>query len=358
MSLARPPFYIFLPAMTTHRSAFLPPEWYPQSGVMLTWPHKDTDWSELLGEVENVFVLIANEILKCEKLLIVCSDPDAVVSKLDGNLTRNLILAQIDSNDTWARDHGAITLIADGKPVLFDFQFNGWGLKFPAGLDNQITSRLMELNIFSKEVGYENRMNFVLEGGSFEADGAGTLLTTEECLLSVNRNQKMTRNEIEFYLIETFNVQRVLWLSSGYLAGDDTDSHIDTLARFCNEKTIAYVKCEDPSDEHFYQLSRMEEEIKSFRLLDGSPYELVGLPMADCVRDNRGNRLPATYANFLIINGKVLVPFYSTEKDEIARKSLQSVFTDREVIGIECSTLIKQHGSLHCVTMQFPAGVL
>jgi len=290
--------------------------------------------------------------------LVVCPDSASVAKKLDRNLHQNLIFAELDSNDTWARDHGAVTVLVGGKPVLYDFQFNGWGLKFPACQDNQLTSRLFKMNLFSREVGYENKLNFVLEGGSFEVDGAGTLLTTEECLLSVNRNQRMSKAEIELYLREVFDIQRVLWLSSGYLAGDDTDSHIDTLARFCNEKTIAYVKCDDSSDEHYSQLFLMEEELKSFRRLDGSPYNLVGLPMADCVLDDKGNRLPATYANFLIINDKVLVPFYSTEKDEIARKKLQSVFTDREVIGIECSALIKQHGSLHCVTMQFPSGVL
>ena len=186
----------------------------------------------------------------------------------------------------------------------------------------------------------------------------GTILVTEECLLSANRNQKMSKAEIESYLIETFDLQRILWISHGYLAGDDTDSHIDTLARFCDEKTIAYVKCDDPSDEHFAQLRLMEEEIKSFKRLNGSPYRLIELPMADKVEDEQGNRLPATYANFLIMNEKVLLPYYSSPKDEMARNSLQRAFPDREVIGIECSALIKQHGSLHCVTMQLPVGVL
>lgn len=340
------------------RSKFLPPEWYPQSGIMLTWPHENSDWFDLLDEVEKCFILIANEILKIEKLLIICQDPASVALKLEGSRTSNLILVQLKSNDTWARDHGAITMIINGKPVLYDFQFNGWGLKFPAYLDNQLTSQLFKMNLFSKEVEYINLLNFVLEGGSFEADGMGTLLTTEKCLLSPNRNQSLTKKEIELFLIETFGIQRILWLSSGYLAGDDTDSHVDTLARFCNEKTIAYVKCDDPSDEHFDQLIQMEEEIKLFRMPDGTPYQLIALPMADYVEDKYGTRLPATYANFLILNNKVLVPFYSTTRDEIARKCLQKAFPGREIVGIECSSLIKQHGSLHCVTMQFPVGVL
>jgi len=352
------PFYLPLLAMELKRPKFLPPEWYPQSGIMLTWPHKNSDWFNLFDEVEKFFILIANEILKDEKLLVICPDPESVALKLEGSGRSNLILVQLNSNDTWARDHGAITMIINGKPVLYDFQFNGWGLKFPAYLDNQLTSKLFKMNLFSKDVTYKNLLNLVLEGGSIETDGMGTLLTTEKCLLSPNRNQSLSKKEIEFILIETFGIQRVLWLSSGYLAGDDTDSHVDTLARFCNEKTIAYVKCDDPSDEHFNQLMKMEEEIKSYRMLDGTPYQLIALPMADYVEDEHGARLPATYANFLILNSKVLVPFYSTSKDEIARECLQTAFPGREVIGIECSVLINQHGSLHCVTMQFPEGVL
>lgn len=344
--------------MVSGRVKFLPPEWYPQSGVMLTWPNKLSDWFDLFDEVEECFILIANEILKHEKVLIVCSNPVSVSSKLSIPVPENLILVHLDSNDTWARDHGPVTVFVDGCPVLFDFLFNGWGLKFPAFLDNQLTSRLYYMNLFHHDVRYENKLDFVLEGGSFESDGMGTLLTSEKCLLSVNRNQKMSKKDIEIFLIETFDIQRILWISAGYLAGDDTDSHIDTLARFCNESTIAYVKCDDPSDEHYLQLKLMEEEIQSFRMLDGTPYQLIELPMANYVEDEKGLRLPATYANFLILNQIVLIPYYSTSKDEIARISLQKAFADREVIGIECSTLIKQHGSLHCVSMQFPVGVL
>jgi len=344
--------------MLSPESKFLPPEWYPQSGVMLTWPHAKSDWSDLLDEVEYCFVQLANEILKEEKLIVVCADPEDVTLKIDQSLTGNLIMVQLGSNDTWARDHGPITMMVDGTPELYDFQFNGWGLKFPAWLDNQINDQMFKAGIFAKNVRYTNCMNFVFEGGSFETDGLGTMLTTEACLLSKNRNQTMSKQQIESYLIETFDLQHILWLSAGYLAGDDTDSHVDTLARFCHEKCIAYVKCSDPLDEHYLQLKQMEKEIKAFKTLDGNPYELIELPMADYVEDDAGVRLPATYANFLIINNKVLMPFYSTAKDEIARRSLQKAFPDREVVGIECSTLIKQHGSLHCVTMQLPFGVI
>jgi agmatine/peptidylarginine deiminase len=167
----------------------------------------------------------------------------------------------------------------------------------------------------------------------------------------------MNQREIEDYLKITFDLQKALWLSSGYLAGDDTDSHIDTLARFCDSNTIAYVQCEDPDDEHYEALKRMEEELKTFRTLDNASYQLIPLPMADPVYED-GQRLPATYANFLIINSAVLVPFYNSEKDQIAQIQLQKAFPDRDIVGIDCRSLIKQHGSLHCVTMQFPKGVL
>lgn len=150
---------------------------------------------------------------------------------------------------------------------------------------------------------------------------------------------------------------RILWITSGYLAGDDTDSHVDTLARFCSEDTIAYVRCEDEEDEHYEELKAMEEEIKEFTRANGEPYRLIPLPMADKV-EWEGERLPATYANFLIMNGAVLVPFYDSPKDEIAKAALREAFPDREIIGINCLPLIKQHGSLHCVTMQYPEGFI
>ena len=197
----------------------------------------------------------------------------------------------------------------------------------------------------------------LLEGGSIESDGKGTLLTTVECLSSVNRNEYLQNEELIANLKDVFGFERILWLQNGYLAGDDTDSHVDTLARFCSEDTIAYVQCTDESDEHFEELRAMEQELQAFRQADGKPYRLIPLPMADCV-EWEGERLPATYANFLIINGAVLLPYYDSPKDELAKAALQQAFPDREIIGINCLPLIKQHGSLHCVTMQYPERVV
>jgi agmatine/peptidylarginine deiminase len=335
----------------------LPAEWEPQSGVMLTWPHENTDWKPYLDEVTACFAEIARQILRFEKLLVVCCSAEDVKKSLKGEDFSKITFREIPSNDTWARDHAPITVIVGGAPQLLDFTFNGWGLKFAANHDNRISRLLFDSGAFHSEVRFHSMLHVVLEGGSIESDGQGTLLTTSRCLLSPNRNDFKSRSEIEDYLKLIFNLKRVLWLENGYLAGDDTDSHIDTLARFCDAKTIAYVKCEDENDEHFAELAAMEKEILTFRTAEGQPYRLVPLPMAEAVYDG-GERLPATYANFLIINGAVLTPAYGSPLDEIAKNRLQSAFPDREIIPVNCLSLIRQHGSLHCVTMQFPTGVL
>ena len=335
-----------------------PAEWYPQSGIQLTWPHEETDWAYMLDEVTTCYIELAREIARRERLLIVTPHPKQVKRLLQGVVDLEAVtFAQCPTNDTWARDHGGITLFCNGTPAIYDFKFNGWGLKFAANYDNLITSTLCRQGRFNAR--YENRLNFVVEGGALESDGAGTLLTTSECLLSPNRNGEWSQARIEEYLKETFGLQRVLWLDHGYLAGDDTDSHIDTLARFAPDNTIVYVQCTDPTDEHYEALRRMEEQLRTFTTLEGAPYRLLPLPMADAIYDENGERLPATYANFLIMNDAVLYPTYrQPANDRAAAQVLQQAFPDREIVGIDCSPLIRQHGSLHCVTMQYPKDVL
>ena len=316
---------------TEMRAPFLPAEWYPQSGIQLTWPHAGTDWAYMLDEVQECFVNIANEIAKRELLLIVTPEPEEVKKQI------------------------AATVIMENVRLL-DFTFNGWGLKFASDLDNQITRRAIENGVLKGR--YVNCLGFVLEGGSIESDGMGTLLTTSECLLSPNRNGQMNKVEIEEYLKSVFHLQQVLWLDHGYLAGDDTDSHIDTLVRLCPADTIVYVQCEDEKDEHYKSLHAMEEQLKTFRTLAGKSYRLLALPMADEVQEE-GERLPATYANFLMLNDAVLYPTYDQpENDKRAGEVLQEAFPGYDIIGIDCRALIRQHGSLHCVTMQYPTGIL
>lgn len=339
------------------RAPHLLAEWHLQSGIQLTWPHAGTDWAYMLEEVQECFVRIAREIAERELLLIVTPEPEAVEKQIATtvNMT-NVRFLKCETNDTWARDHGAITMIDNGTPSLLDFKFNGWGLKFASDLDNQITRQAVEAGALKGT--YVDRLGFVLEGGSIESDGMGTLLTTSECLLSPNRNGQLNRVEIEEYLMSTFHLQQVLWLDHGYLAGDDTDSHIDTLARFCSPNTIAYVKCEDKNDEHYEALRAMEEQLKTFRTLAGEPYRLLALPMADKVEEDN-ERLPATYANFLIMNEAILYPTYNQPaNDRRAGEVLQEAFPNHQIVGIDCRALIRQHGSLHCVTMQYPLGVI
>ncbi len=339
------------------RAPHLPAEWYQQSGIQLTWPHAGTDWAYMLNEVQGCFLNIAQEITKREILLIVTPEPEAVREQIEATVNMdNVRFLKCETNDTWARDHGAITMIDEGNPSLFDFAFNGWGLKFASELDNQITRHALEAGVLKGR--YVNHLDFVLEGGSIESDGMGTLMTTSECLLSPNRNKQLNQVEIEEYLKSTFHLQRILWLDHGYLVGDDTDSHIDTLARFCSSNTIAYVKCDNSEDEHYESLHAMEEQLKTFRTLAGEPYKLLALPMANKIEE-AGERLPATYANFLIMNEVILYPTYDQpENDRKAKEVLQQAFPKHEIIGIDCRALIKQHGSLHCVTMQYPLGVI
>ena len=331
----------------------LPAEWEPQSFVQYTFPHQKSDWKDTYEDVVPCFVEIIETTAKFQQVLVVCEDLHQTKSYF--STTENLSFFEIDSNDTWARDHGGITVEKDGKLHILDFEFNGWGKKFAADLDNQITSQLISKGVFSG-VSSET-IDFVLEGGAIESDGEGTLLTTSACLLTDTRNPQFGRQQIEEELNSFFGLERVLWLDHGYLAGDDTDSHVDTLARLCNPTTIAYVQCNDPKDEHFEELQAMEAQLKTFKTKDGQPYKLVALPMADACYDEEGDRMPATYANFLICNGAVLVPIYNVPQDQEALEILKEVFPDREVIGINCLPLIQQHGSLHCITMQYPEGV-
>ncbi|MCL2459120.1 MAG: agmatine deiminase family protein [Desulfobulbus sp.] len=336
----------------------LPAEWEPQDGVLLAWPHADSDWRDNLREVVPVFTRIAAATSRFERLVIVAPEVDPVREQLRAagvDMVRTA-LYPLATNDTWARDFGPITVLTPHGPVLLDFGFNAWGLKFAADLDNQITANLAQLGAFGRCA--HHIPGLILEGGSIESDGKGTILTTAACLLSPNRNPHLDRQGIERALTSLLGASRLLWLENGYLAGDDTDAHIDTLARFCSETTIAYVRCDDPVDEHFAALAAMEAELKNFRTCKGEPYQLIPLPWPDACHHRDGHRLPATYANFLNINGAVLAPTYGVAQDAAALATLAKAFPDREIIGIDCRPLIAQHGSLHCVAMQIPRGVL
>jgi agmatine deiminase len=336
----------------------LPAEWEEQDGVLLAWPHAGTDWAPLIAAVEPVFARLALEISRREQVLIIAPQLDPVRSALgkQGIDFNRVTLVELPTNDTWTRDFGPITIFENGRPVLLDFAFNGWGLKFACDQDNQATRRLTGAGVWRDTPC--RTLGLILEGGSIESDGRGTLLTTAECLLGPNRNPQLDRSAIAVELSKLFGADHWLWLENGYLAGDDTDSHIDTLARLCPDDTILYIACDDPADEHYSALQRMAAELRAFRTRAGEPFRLLPLPWPQGKFDEAGGRLPATYANYLVINGAVLVPTYDDPVDRLALAAIGEAFPKRDIIGIDCSPLILQHGSLHCVTMQLPKGVL
>ena len=335
-----------------------PAEWEAQGFVQLTWPHKDSLWYEV-EKVQACYTQIAAAILRFEALLIVCRDNEECREDLRRNGLSDFAgirFVEAPLNDTWARDHGAISVHgAQGEKYILDFVFNGWGLKFAADADNRITRRIYDAGVFAPDVRYADQRPFVLEGGSIDCDGQGTLLATAECLLSPNRNEYLSREAIEDRLKSAFGLRRILWLEHGSIAGDDTDSHVDILARFCTPDTIAYTACEDPADENFAALHAMEAQLRSFRTLEGKPYRLIPLPLPEPLYLD-GYRLPASYANFLILNGAVLMPGAGSPLDAVAAGRLQEVFPDREVCTIDCRPLLSGHGGLHCITMNYPQG--
>ena len=346
--------------MNKNTKITFPAEWEKQDAIMLSWPHQNTDWAYMLNEVKACFKNIAKAIVdNDEHLIIIAPNIEEAKTDLTGVDLSLVNFYEIPTNDTWARDTMAITTYNAGKATINDFKFNGWGLKFAADKDNLITSLLYNnTNLFEK-IEYANHLSFVLEGGSVESDSKGTLLTTSECLLSPNRNGAHSKDEIEEYLKKAFGVNRILWLDYGALAGDDTDSHIDTLARFSDDKTIIYTCTNNEDDIHYNSLQMMKEQIKSFTTEDGHPYRTFEVPLPHPIYDEDGERLPATYANFLIGNGFILVPTYKQpDIDATALAIIQEAFPNHKIIGIDCTSLIKQHGSLHCVTMQFPQNSL
>lgn len=336
----------------------LPPEWHRQRAVLLTWPHAQSDWLPWLGEVEGVYLNLI-EAITCYQEVLLLVDTPANAQRIRGLLAERAVALErvhsleVPTNDTWVRDYGPLTVMERGRPFVLTFYFNGWGEQFAADLDNNVVRRLYAKGVFG--AAGLGAVDMVLEGGAIDVDGEGTLLTTASCLLSPQRNPYLTRQDYETAFRQWFGVDRVLWLQHGQLIGDDTGGHIDTLARFCDAHTIAYTRCEDPEDEQFQNLRAMEQELAAFCDRRGEAYRLVPLPLPQPQIGHAARRLPATYANFLIINQAVLVPIYGDPADSIALDRLRDCFPERTVLGIHCRALLEQNGSLHCVTMQIPA---
>jgi len=337
-----------------------PAEWEPQSAVLVAWPHAGTDWAARLGEVEDTYIALVAAITRFQQAWICVADDDLQTyaearlrsARVDMERVR---FVPFDYDDTWLRDSGPITLKTASGPVLLDFRFTGWGGKFESGRDDRLVAGLIERGAFAPGVGHQ-RIDFALEGGAVETDGEGTLLSTWHCLAT--RHPGLDRAAVERRLADALKVDRFLWLDHGALSGDDTDAHIDTLARFAAVDRIVYQACDDPTDHHHPALAAMAGELAAFRTRAGAAYQLHPLPWPQPIHDAAGRRLAASYANFLIINGAVLMPGYGDPADPVAAGILARAFPGRSIEVIPCRPLIEQNGSLHCLTMQLPGGVL
>jgi len=322
-------------------------EFEPQSFTQIIFPHAATDWAEYLAEAQQCFINIINNIILFQPTLVVCHNKEAVMQHFTKH--PNLFFVEYTTDDTWARDCSALSICEDEKTTLLDFTFNAWGGKFDAAKDNALSRSISKCYNAPMQ-----HIDFVLEGGAVESNGVDTILTTTACMLNPNRNPKLNNIQITQKLKEYFGAKHILYLNHGYLAGDDTDSHIDTLARFISEDTIMYVQCKDEKDEHYQELKRMEEELQM--IAKERNLKLIALPFPNALfYDNE--RLPATYANFLFVNGAILVPTYNVQQDQEALDIFKKTFPSHTIVPIDCSVLVRQHGSLHCVTMNFPKEV-
>jgi agmatine/peptidylarginine deiminase len=334
-----------------------PAEWEPQSAILIAWPHAGTDWAERLAGAEETYIALVAAITRFEQALVCVADDDVEAyararlssARIDMDRVRFL---PVPYDDTWLRDSGPIALREDDRFRLLDFRFTGWGGKFDASQDDLLVERLHEAGVFLKSS--RQNIDFALEGGAIDTDGAGTLLTTWQCLHE--RHPQVGRVELEAKLKDWLAQNRVLWLDHGYLEGDDTDAHVDTLARFAANDAIVFQACDDPADAHYNELQAMAAELATLRTFDGAPYRLFPLPWPrPILEDDR--RLAASYANFLIVNGAVLMPSYGDAADDAAAAVLAKAFPDREIVPVPCRPLIWQNGSLHCITMQLPEGL-
>ncbi len=331
-----------------------PAEWEKQAAILIAWPHKTGDFINL-DDVEQTYSVISDTISQFQKLHIVCRDDSHqqhIQSLISNNDNIDFIHAAV--NDIWVRDTVFLSVEKDNAIIHMNFLFNGWGDKYTHQHDNDLNHKLLNSKPF-KGSSYTD-IDFILEGGSVETDGISTILTTKQCLLNPNRNNGLSQQDIEQELLQRLGAKRVFWLDQENLTGDDTDAHIDSLARFCSANTIAYTSSDDPEVAHYNSLKFMETQLQDFRTDDGEVYHLVPLPLPQAIYDEDGQQLPANYANFLITNHAILVPTYGDPMDAIAMERLAGCFPDRKILGIPCRPLVYQYGSLHCMSMQFPEG--
>lgn len=331
-----------------------PAEWEKQKSIWFSWPHKKESWPGKFEPIPKVFAKIVSAISKTEHVNInvvdkkMKEDVKKILSK--HTTTKNFSLHIIPTNDAWCRDHGPAFIINKKKKekAIVDWGYNAWGGKYPPfDFDDEVPTKIAKK--FKLKVFYPG---IIMEGGSIDVNGEGILLTTKACLLNKNRNPHLTKNEIEYFLKEFYGQEKILWLEDGII-GDDTDGHIDDLARFISSKTIITCVEEDIRDENYKILQENLQQLKSFRCLKGKKFRILKLPMPGVVEFD-GQRLPASYANFLITNKNVLVPTFNHKNDKVALNILQNEFRTRKVIGIDAVDLVWGLGTIHCISQQEP----
>jgi len=341
--------------MNTQR---LPAEWEPQDAIFLAWPHKGTDWN--LSEVLPLYEALVSLICDYADVVVAIANDDiepvrARLEAMDIPL-EYVYFYPVETTSTWTRYYGPLCVQTENGMKLLDFTFNASSLSRLPELDNQISKKLYALNAFPS-ADFET-LEFVLEGSAIETDGQGTLLINSASLLTKNHNQNPSNTEVDTQLKQLLGAQKIYWLHSGYLAGDNAEGHIDKLVRFCPNNTIVYTACDDDRDEHYVELKKMERELVSMTNSEGVPYRLLPLPWPGEIYGNQDQRLPGSYASFLIVNEAVLVPTYDALSDEDALEVIAQAFPGYEIFGIPSLSLIEQRGSLHAITMQLPEGVL
>ena len=332
----------------------MPAEWEPHRGTWLSWPHKEASWPGKFSPIPSIFARMVRHLADVEEVHVNVAGPamEQDVRRLLGDAGADagrVYFHYIPTNDAWCRDHGPIFVQRPDEQVILDWGFNAWGGKYPPyDLDDVVPTRIGE------ELGIPvHRPGIVMEGGSIDVNGRGTLLTTEACLLNPNRNPHLSREQIEAYLRAYLGVRKILWLGDG-IAGDDTDGHIDDLTRFVNPTTVVTVVEDDPADENYEPLQANLERLRTMTDQDERPLTVVTLPMPRALYHD-GVRLPASYANFYIANGLVLLPTYDPARDGEAAAVLAELFPDREIIPIDCTDLVWGLGAFHCVSQQWPA---
>lgn len=334
----------------------MPAEWHPHASTWLTWPKDPVTWPDRVPQVQEIFLQFIAALTPHERVDLLVDDADVEADvrarcRVRGVAADALVCHHVTTTDSWIRDYGPNFLLDEAGALAFNhWGFNAWGGKYESLLrDADVPRRLTALDDVRRfEPG------IVLEGGSIDVDGRGTALTTEQCLLHPNRNPSLTRDDLEGYLRDYLGVRQVLWLGEG-IAGDDTDGHVDDITRFVAPGTIVTAVEDDPADPNHAPLADNLRRLAAARDADGRPYRIVTLPMPGVVADDEGGRLPASYANFYIANGVVLVPVYGHANDARALEILAPLFPTRRIVALQCEPLVWGMGSIHCVTQQQPA---